>query len=191
MTDSTRFTMSQTSGHPLTTQIPDMNTQLLIEAREKFFFSVSGSDLELFSKCSSHAEFLADIRKLEVISHQGRQGAKLLKKIEKFSKGLEQYFKVIEMMISSNPEFAAIGWGVFRLILQLASGFVTFFEKLAKVIEKIADVLPQYQDIMRIVGERPSERLKSSLCQVYGDFFQFFQGVSRVFTKGDGSKHSL
>lgn len=104
-------------------QVSDVNTQLLIEAREKFFSTVSGSDLELFSKCSSHAEFLEDIRKLEIISQQKRRGTKFLGQIEKLSKGLEQYFNVIGIMISSSSEFVAIGWGVFRLVLQVCLSF--------------------------------------------------------------------
>lgn len=65
---------------------------------------------------------------------------------------------------------------------------MTFFEKLTKIIALIADALPQYQDILRIFRESPSDRVKSSLSQVYGDFFEFFEGVTRVFTKENGSK---
>jgi hypothetical protein len=67
---------------------------------------------------------------------------------------------------------------------------VVFFEKLTLVFERIADSLPQYHEIMQIFKENPSPRLKSALIQVYVDFFQFFQGVARVFTNDNGSKDS-
>jgi hypothetical protein len=74
---------------------------------------------------------------------------------------------------------------------QLASNFVTFFEKLAKACERIAQELPQYKEIAALSRRskgQPSLRLRNSLCNVYDGLFKFFQSVARVFTKKDGSK---
>lgn len=71
---------------------------------------------------------------------------------------------------------------------KLASNYITFFEKLVKTLGRILEVLPQYEQVAEMLAEKPSERLKSSVCKVYIDLLKFCQGVARVFTKKDGSK---
>lgn len=73
-------------------------------------------------------------------------------------------------------------------VLKLASNFVTFFEKLTKIVERLGAELPQYSLIEKSFLDMPSDRLRELVCKVYIDIFQFFQSVVRVFTKEDGSK---
>jgi hypothetical protein len=98
----------------------EASSEVFSAARKQFFASISETEQASFSECSSQDEFLDDIRKLEVISKQKRRGTKFLKQINKLSDGLNQYFMVIEIIISSHPEYAAIAWGVFRLVLQVS-----------------------------------------------------------------------
>lgn len=65
---------------------------------------------------------------------------------------------------------------------------MTFFEKLAKALNRIVEVLPQFREISTLCLRQPSERLRSSLCKLYVDLLQFCQSVARVFTEKDGSK---
>lgn len=150
--------------------------------------SLSDGERASFSKCSSIEEFLLDVGKLEVISTPKRRGAKFLTQIKRLSDRLQPCFKGLDLLAQSD-QWSATAWGVFRLVLQLASNYVVFFEKLAKVIERVAAALPQYEQFMEIFGSGASERLKASLCQVYVDLFEFFEGVARVFTKKNGSKY--
>ena len=164
-------------------------SQVLVEARDQFLASLSDCEKAAFSTCSSVEEFLVDVGKLEVISTQKRRGAKFLRQIKRLSDRLQPCFNGLDLLAQSD-QWSAIAWGAFRLVLQLASNFVTFFEKLTKVIECVAAALPQYEQCMEIFGNGASERLNASLCQVYVDLFEFFQDVARVFTKKNGSKHS-
>ncbi|KAF8244144.1 hypothetical protein K440DRAFT_667188 [Wilcoxina mikolae CBS 423.85] len=61
--------------------------------------------------------------------------------IEKF----ERFTKVVEVCIQSDPMLSALIWGGFKFLLQVASEFREFFEKLLRMIEKITNVLPDYE----------------------------------------------
>ena len=41
-------------------------------------------------------------------------------KVASFANSLEPYFKIVEIIISSNPEYAAIAWGGLRLVFQVS-----------------------------------------------------------------------
>jgi hypothetical protein len=103
------------------TSNPDLSELLFIEAYNNFLASIPEPDGAKFSKCASQENFLADIKQLEVVAKQKRRGGKFLKQISKLSDGLAQYFKVIEIVISSHPQYTAIAWGVFRLVLQVSA----------------------------------------------------------------------
>jgi hypothetical protein len=76
-------------------------------------------------------------------------------------------------------------------LVQLASNFTTFFEKLTQTVEKLAVILPQYEEVLGSIGSlknTASQRLRNSLVRFYVDLFDFFQAVARVFSKQDGSE---
>ncbi|KAH8682820.1 hypothetical protein BGZ60DRAFT_205870 [Tricladium varicosporioides] len=54
-----------------------------------------------------------------------------ISKVASFAGNFGPYFKIVEIIISSHPEYAAIAWGGVRLVLQLSSQYVEYFEKLA------------------------------------------------------------
>lgn len=52
-------------------------------------------------------------------------------------------------------------------------------------------MLPQYEDILSSLkpeSNNVSARLLDSLTRFYGDLFDFFQAIARVFSKPNGSK---
>jgi hypothetical protein len=74
--------------------------------------------------------------------------------------------------------------------LQLASNFVTFFEKLSGMLESLSTSMPQYAEILALVMQTPSERLKISIRHYYVDLFDIFRSIARVFTKRDGGMYA-
>jgi hypothetical protein len=91
-------------------------------ARIKFLDSLPDGERASFSTCSSRRELLSEIESLKTAGYQRNKSiTKVFSKIDGFSKSLECYFKVIEIVISSNPEYSAIVWGTLRLFLQVRS----------------------------------------------------------------------
>ncbi len=58
------------------------------------------------------------VHKLETITSEKKYG-KRLGVISEFAKNLNVYFGVVDILVSSNPQYAALAWGAFRLLLQV------------------------------------------------------------------------
>ena len=81
-------------------------------------------------------------------------------RIESFHMAIEPYFKVVDIVVSSHPDWAAIVWGAVRLVFtvsvleddpiilsnmrKLSQHYVSFFEKLADMLGEITKGLPLY-----------------------------------------------
>jgi hypothetical protein len=98
-------------------QTPAGNS-LFEEVREKFLQTLPDRERSLFSKCASAKDLLAEARNWKTIKNRF-QGSYLMGNIKKFSDCLQPYFDAVGMIVSSNPEYAAIAWGVIRLALQV------------------------------------------------------------------------
>ena len=75
--------------------------------------------------------------------------------------------------------------------LKLASNFVTFFEKLTALLERLAMLMPDYAEVLEISmqgNHQISDRLRSSLQDLYVDLFGFLTAVASAFTRKSGSR---
>jgi hypothetical protein len=183
------------------------------EALDQFRASLAPQEQSIFTQCSSPEELIRHVENLESIKKIQKRGA-LMQRVKTFSDSLRHYFDVIGILVQSHPEYAALAWGAFRLVLQvrqlaygtctssaytiqLASNFGEFFDKLTNTLLRLSEVLPWYEDLASSLrGTRKgflwpyqaSSRLVASLTKIYVDLFVFLQSVVRVFTKKDTSK---
>jgi hypothetical protein len=178
----------------------------------------------------SGEELLQYVQKLPALSSNPSLLRRVVGKVKDLSDVLSPYFESVGMIIQSNPEFAAIAWGAFRLvlqvphslpylpdlttadILQLASNFTTFFDKLVGTLEQIGQASPQYRFLPNLLQRRyqqksqradelyqvrlaqslaRSVRIKKSICGLYKDILSFLLAIVRVFTKKDGCEYSI
>ncbi|KAH6679199.1 hypothetical protein B0J14DRAFT_649592 [Halenospora varia] len=157
------------------------------DAQRKFLESISESEKAQFESCSSAEELLKMVEGFGDFIKRHSHWSKTLGRIKRFSDGLQPYFNIIGTVLSSHPEFAAIAWGSFLLVLKLASNFTSFFEKLTEILERLCTVLPNYNDIAGIIKDKVSGRFQESLRNLYLDVFEFFRAIARLFTQKDGS----
>ncbi|KAF2240224.1 hypothetical protein BU26DRAFT_239904 [Trematosphaeria pertusa] len=94
--------------------------------------------------------------------------------------------KGFDMIVQSHPECAAIVCGALKLVLILAHCYVTFFEKLAEFLERLALEMPSYERILANPSWNVSVSLKASMQELYVAIFDFFQAVLGVFRKSSG-----
>jgi hypothetical protein len=61
---------------------------------------------------------------------------------------------------------------------------------MAKAIDRVTDVLPQYDQVIALFAKMPhsKDRLQTSIGKVYADLLQFCHNLMRVFKKADGSQ---
>lgn len=95
--------------------------------------------------------------------------------VDEFGRSLTPFFNVVELIVSSHPEWAAIAWGGVRLVFQvssltypagvacadtnkLSSHYVEYFEKLAQMLGQISNKLPQYSRQYNLIRDRASRR---------------------------------
>jgi flagellar biosynthesis GTPase FlhF len=160
------------------------------DAQEKFLNALAPAESARFKRCSSAEELLKSAQELDVIAKDRIRGRGFMSRIKSFNDSLAPYFGVIEVVISSNPEYAAIAWGSIRLALQLASNYSSFFDKLTQSLARLGHHLPQGQIIEQIYRSQHRQEfpecVKNALCQVYVEVFEFLQNVARVFSKNNG-----
>lgn len=99
------------------------------DVQARFLRSLPPRERKLFEHCSSPEQMVAETGKLGVIADDRIRGTKLIGKIKSFTEKIKPYFEVIGIIIQSYPEYAAIAWGAFRLVLQVGS-ILHFFDDL-------------------------------------------------------------
>jgi hypothetical protein len=88
---------------------------------EDFKDSLSEEDKVAFQTCRTAEELIGSIQ-AHIASATLRYHGRLLaacKKIDAFGQTLQAYFQVVDIFVSSNPEWAAIAWGALRLIFKV------------------------------------------------------------------------
>ena len=114
-------------------------------------------------------EMIKDLQE-HIKQHSKGKRSRLLvacSRIESFRRAIEPYFGVVDIVVSSHPEWAAIVWGAIRLVFtvslledvpiilsdmrQLSQHYVSFFEKLADMLGEITQGLPLYGKHMKIL----------------------------------------
>ncbi|KEZ45185.1 hypothetical protein SAPIO_CDS2639 [Scedosporium apiospermum] len=164
------------------------------QAQNEFLATLSNKERETFSTYISADTFLQSLERLDIIAKKGPSGKRWLNIIRKFSDGLEPYFKVVNIYVSSKPECAAIFWGSLRLVLQLASNYGTFFEKMTKMLSSLTDELPQYGELLDLCQHRGPDtedeantlRVQAHIVLIYKDMFAVLHTAARIFAKSDG-----
>ncbi|KAH8730667.1 hypothetical protein GQ44DRAFT_722922 [Phaeosphaeriaceae sp. PMI808] len=86
------------------------------QAHESFLAQLSDKERQQFAPIKDYKAFQAEIVKLSQ-SIKSRKSTKLFTVINKCGQHLASYFEVVGIVVQSHPEWAAIAWGSFRLIL--------------------------------------------------------------------------
>lgn len=104
---------------------------LFTKARDDFLFGLSTREKLTFSTCCSAEELLASCNKFDVIVKAKRRGLPVLRRIKNLSDNLSPYFKIMEILCASHPEWANIAFGALRLVLTVSLVFeVKVFNRL-------------------------------------------------------------
>ena len=66
-------------------------------------------------------DLVQELQKLDIVAREGSSGKRWLSIVRRFAERLEPYFKIVDIFVSSNPQYAAIFWGSLRLVLKVSS----------------------------------------------------------------------
>lgn len=87
--------------------------------RDDFLQSLPPAERRLFASLPSSGQLLDEVRQWNVIQKHRFKAVRMLSNIKKFSDGMEPYFAIIGLFVSSHPQFAALTWGGLRLVLKV------------------------------------------------------------------------
>ena len=97
---------------------------LFAQVRDTFLESLSNQERARFTNCSSPEDLVASVRNFSLPFEKGKRN-KIIQFVKSFTERLAPYFEVLGTIVQSHPDWAAIAWGAFRLILQVGSQKVT------------------------------------------------------------------
>jgi hypothetical protein len=93
------------------------------QAKDEFLLSLPPNERSKFVTYNSASEMMENIAAFEKSINERRQFEWAVKKIRKFNGALEPYFAVVDILIQSHPDYAALVWGALRLVLQVSLHF--------------------------------------------------------------------
>ncbi|KAN0098880.1 hypothetical protein V8E51_014543 [Hyaloscypha variabilis] len=122
------------------------------KAYKSFYDSLPEMDQMSFAPCASGEDLLAGMGKLSSLAKHHEKKL-FVSRISDFTATLQPYLNIVDIMVSSSPQYTALVWGALRFVFQIASNFSTFFEKLLKLLNNLSKSFPQYECIGRICTE--------------------------------------
>ncbi|KAE9374279.1 hypothetical protein N431DRAFT_481528 [Stipitochalara longipes BDJ] len=178
------------------------------EARASFLDLIPENERLAISDCHDAATLIAHIKTLVSQTPALAQPHQWLSKITKFTKRMEQYFEIydiINIMVSPNQRYAAVTWGAVRFILKLCSNYATFFEKVVTFLDHIGLAFREYEYLCKVFKHEDNEKearraraafkdfqksglveFETAICNFYTDLFEFFRRIVHIFRKRDG-----
>ncbi|KAK0627293.1 hypothetical protein B0T14DRAFT_563110 [Immersiella caudata] len=149
--------------------------EFFISVQKSFLDSLGPEDRAAFSACSSSDELVNSLKELE---------------LQRLNEKLQPYFDALNVLASADTT-PALAYGALRVVLQLASGFPTFFEKLLRVLDRLQKAFPQYDAVVKLFDGQPPPCMRRHLESVYRDLFGFLQIAARIFTASNGRVNVL
>lgn len=97
------------------------------------------------------------------------------------SNRMMQYDRVIDTLVSSNPEYAALVWGSMRFLFTATINHEELSSKIAQAFAEIGDVLPEVEFISQNLY--PTERIQLTLANAYAQIIEFCIRATRWYDK--------
>ncbi|KAF8465683.1 hypothetical protein BDZ91DRAFT_794710 [Kalaharituber pfeilii] len=148
----------------------DTTSQAFLKAFRKFTEKLSKEHLEEFLNLGSMKDVYMCIQQLEDKLKQNKT-QRYLARLNPYLEGLQQYAKVIDVIVQIRPEIMAIVWGCTRFILQAAGTHLAFFDSLLDALERIGENLPRQQQLENVFHNNPRVQRISIL--MYEDILTF------------------
>ncbi|KAF8465673.1 hypothetical protein BDZ91DRAFT_220674 [Kalaharituber pfeilii] len=148
----------------------DTTSRAFQKALENFMAKLSKEQLKEFQDFGSIQHVYICTKELQD-KHKQNRTERYLARLNPYLDGLQQYAKVIDVLVQIRPEIMAIIWGCTRFVLQAASAHLAFFEKLVEALEQIGENLLRYQRLENIFCNNP--RVQRVTVLMYEDILSF------------------
>ncbi|KAF8534845.1 hypothetical protein BDD12DRAFT_754871 [Trichophaea hybrida] len=148
------------------------------DALQQYNRTLSSKPLKQLSPASAE-ELLEQVKKMEESHRTKSRSRAIIRRIEPFLNFVNRYSETVSIAIQYNTKPAALVWGGMKILLELASSYGKYFERLLVMIEVIGDKLPLYKDYEDLF--RDSDRPKRALILLYCDTIEFLGHAMKPF----------
>ncbi|KAJ6257569.1 hypothetical protein Dda_7354 [Drechslerella dactyloides] len=121
------------------------------------------------------------VRQLEFKQRGSSTTLKIGRSVDPILKFLRTHSDAFDTMVQANPYPAALVWGTFKILLNVAWYHFHYFENLMKMLEEIGEGLPIYREYEAILDLVPESR--KTLADVYYDILVFLYQAYKVYKK--------
>lgn len=163
----------------------------LSDAIKKHLANLSEAEKDAFlssSRTLDERHILDRISTLDQSHHDASRFRKWAPKLENTLRVLHRFMDAISVAMQGFVEPSSIVIGAMRIVLNVATGFVEFFTKLAEMICRLGDFLGPLAEYAKAPSQL--DTLQESLAAVYGDLLQFCRSANTVFTGSDGQRRT-
>jgi hypothetical protein len=108
--------------------------------------------------------------------------------VARFLDVLNRLLAGISMAIQADPAISSIAVGAVRVVIDVAAGFVGFFNKLSEMFDRFSDFLGPLAKYATSSGDK---LIQESLVEVYLDLLKFVRRARAVFVDEKGARRSL
>ncbi|CAH0017112.1 unnamed protein product [Clonostachys rhizophaga] len=166
------------------------------QAQSRFHLALPTEEQAKYRPCGSVEQLLTDVRQFSLLPKGNRRLSDCMLKIKAFTDNLEPYLGVIAIICGSHAGRADATFGTLRLVLQMASSYGSFFEKLCDALERLDIRFPRYQELYDKLSSRKAgpvgPTLTNALGKTYDFLFEFFQSVAGLFSRPSGrTRHTF
>ncbi|KAH6876586.1 hypothetical protein B0T10DRAFT_497773 [Thelonectria olida] len=144
-------------------------------------------DRLVFDECTNGPQVLIGIQKLRFIENHDNGHAK---GISRFIEAVQPLCSALDVLCQVDPIHFATVWGGLRVLIQLASNYEYFLEKLVESLKELAKEISFFKDVKDKCPADGSERLQEILEDVFQDLLEYLTGVTKIFFRSNGLSKS-
>ena len=133
---------------------------------------------------------IGEIKTLDQEHADDSKSRKVMRFLEPVLSGLEKYGPAMDVLSQADPQgILTLTWGSIRLLLAVAKGFNKYFDDLMEFLRDIARPMARLEAYGVLVPQ--SQRLQTTLRDVFVDFLRFMHRTRRMFVDKKNKEHNL
>ncbi|KAK6512251.1 hypothetical protein TWF481_001141 [Arthrobotrys musiformis] len=148
----------------------------------RFYAKLSPDERNKYKNAQITAEDLEfEVERLQANHKKLSKSLRIATSIQPLVSFLQRHESSVDTFVQANPFPAALVWGSIKVLLNLASYHIHYFESLVKMLRKLGDdldIFRQYESLLR-----ESVPVQRALEEVYFDIFIFLAKARKIFRK--------
>ncbi|CAH0042172.1 unnamed protein product [Clonostachys rhizophaga] len=101
---------------------------------------------------------------------RSRKGRSIATRLHSVLQSVQQFASIVDTLVSSHPEIAALVWGSVKFAMLLVSNYTSYFEELSQVFMRFNSYCPIFEEYQALFPT--SKRVQEALCKFYVSIIQ-------------------